>query len=124
MPVISKIGRKDSRVVSVVLLIYALLVIGSVSMIYPLMLMLSGSVKSKADFYQITPVPRYFFDDDVLWAKYVESKYTDQFEAEKAQFEPIGYWHKIRPPVIASQQQELAQDFMAFRAETDWSLDW
>ncbi len=124
MPVISKIGQKDSRVAGVVLLIYAVLVIGSVSMIYPLMLMLAGSVKSKADFYQIAPIPRYFFDDDVLWAKYVESKYTDQFEAEKAQFKPIGYWHKIRPPVIDPQQEERAQQFMAFRTETDWSLDW
>jgi len=124
MPAISKIGRKDRRVRYVIWAIYALLLIGSVSMIYPLMLMVSGSVKSKTDFYRITPIPRYFFDDDVLWAKYLESKYTDVFEAEKALFEPIGRWRKIRPPDIDRTQQKRAKQFIAFRAQADWSLDW
>ena len=124
MPAISKIGRKDRRVRCVIWAIYALLLIGSVSMIYPLMLMVSGSVKSKTDFYRITPIPRYFFDDDVLWAKYLESKYTDVFEAEKALFEPIGRWRKIRPPDMDRTQQKRAKQFIAFRAQADWSLDW
>ena len=124
MPVISRIGQKDWRVRCVILSIYTVLLIGAVSMIYPLMLMVSGSVKSRTDFYQITPIPRYFFDDDVLWAKYLESKYRDIFEAEKVLFEPVGNWRQIRPPVIDLKQQERAQRFVAFRAQTDWSLDW
>jgi len=124
MPVISKIGQKDWRVRCVIWSIYSVLLIGSVSMIYPLMLMVSGSVKSSTDFYQITPIPRYFFDDDVLWAKYLESKYSEIFEAEKALFEPVGHWRKIRPRVIDREQEERAQQFITFRAQSDWLLDW
>ena len=124
MPVISKIGQKNWRVRCEIYTIYTVLSIGTISMIYPLTLMLSGSVKSETDFFQITPIPSYFLDDEVLWAKYLESKYTLIPEAEKALFEPVGHWRKIELPQISEAQHQAAEHFVAFRAATDWPLDW
>jgi len=42
------------------------------------------NMKSMADFSDITPYPRFLWNDQVLWQKYVESKYANIREAEKA----------------------------------------
>ena len=47
--------------------IYTLLTVGAVTMIYPFMLMLSGSMKSEADSVYISPLPRFWFEDEVLF---------------------------------------------------------
>ncbi|NIA08013.1 MAG: hypothetical protein GWP14_10355 [Actinobacteria bacterium] len=76
MPVISKIGTRSPKVRMVYGLIYGVLIAGALGMIYPFLLMLSGSVKSEADMLDITPYPRYWFDDTALFRKYVESKHN------------------------------------------------
>ncbi|MCC6679917.1 MAG: ABC transporter permease subunit [Phycisphaeraceae bacterium] len=123
MPVISKVGQKSWGVRIVIGTIYTLLTIGAVSMIYPLMLMLSGSVKSQTDFTWITPIPRYFFDDNVLWMKYLESKYGI-VEAEIAHDRNYGSYRKITTPELSAEARELAELFDEFRREYDCPLQW
>lgn len=76
MPIISSIGSHSIKVRLLYGIIYALLCVGSITMIYPLSLMLSGSVKSDADSYSIKPYPEFWFDDIMLFKKYVETKYN------------------------------------------------
>ncbi len=124
MPIISKIGQKTWRVRIAVYSIYGILLFGSLSMLYPLTLMLSGSVKSNADFQSLSPVPKFFFNDDVLWAKYIESKYNNIREIEMAMHTPMGNWSQVRRPKINQSQNIRAQKFIAFREQTSWSNDW
>ena len=49
MPIISTIGRRSLQVRLLVWTIYGLLIIGATTMIYPFLLMLSGSTKSSVD---------------------------------------------------------------------------
>ena len=56
-------------------MIFAVLSVGSLTMLYPFALMLSGSVKSDTDYFWVTPYPRYLVRDDILYMKYIESKY-------------------------------------------------
>ena len=76
MPIISKVGTRSLKVRLAYGAIYAVLALGSVTMIYPFLLMLSGSVKSEADSVEYTPYPQFWFDDVTLFQKYVESKYN------------------------------------------------
>ena len=124
MPIISKIGQKTWRVRIIVYCIYGLLSIGSLSMLYPLTLMLSGSVKSGADFQSISPIPGYFFDDEVLWAKYIESKYRDIRNVEMALHKQLGHWRSIQLPEAGQAEQKRAEAFIAFRESEEWSSDW
>jgi multiple sugar transport system permease protein len=104
---------------------YFVLAIGSLCMIYPLLLMLSGSVKSGTDFYSIAPLPRYLFDDRVLWAKYVESKYTLIPDAEEAQDRTVGLWESlIDKPQFTVHELDQADLFRRFRAQGDWPSEW
>ena len=56
MPVISRIGARSFKVRFVYRVIFFILVLGSVTMIYPLLLMLAGSVKSDTLWYPPTPI--------------------------------------------------------------------
>lgn len=124
MPVISRIGRRDWKVRFVVWGIYTLLTLGAISMIYPFLLMLSGSVKSDADYQQVSVLPRYLLDDDVLWMKYVESKYGHVGEAEKAYRISIGTWRKIAVPNGAEVADVTVRDFQDFRVASQWPSYW
>ena len=51
------------------------LVLGGITMIYPFLLMLSGSVRSEMDIAQMNVLPDYLKHDDVLVRKFLEMKY-------------------------------------------------
>jgi multiple sugar transport system permease protein len=120
MPIISQIGRRNWKVRVVVSTIYTILIIGSISMIYPLLLMLSGSVKSDTDFIWITPVPRYLWNDDILWMKYGETKYPDLITAEQCWAQRIGSWRNVQVPDAAELNDPLVDAFRQYRAEGNW----
>ena len=117
MPIISKVGSRSRRVRLVYGTIYALLIFGSITMIYPFMLMVSGSMKSEADSVYVTPWPRFWFDDRVLFQKYVESKHdVNLSDAEAAWGRRIGSWRNIPRP----EPSEHLGEFLAWRANCPW----
>src|SRR5205814_10681836 len=103
---------------------YAVLIIGAVTMVYPLLLMLSGSTRSETDFLWVGPVPQYLWDDRILWMKYIESKYSYLPYAEAALRHPIGSWRNQTPPVISPKDRELVELFRKFRDTFNWPREW
>ena len=69
MSIFLKSERKDSKVILLLSIIYIFLSIGALTMIYPLLLMLSGSVKGKLDAYEFDVVPQFLVNDDVLYKR-------------------------------------------------------
>ncbi len=119
MPIISQIGRRSWGVRLVLGAIYLVLLAGAATMVYPFMLMLSGSVKSETDLLLISPVPQFWFDDLVLFQKYVESKHNVQImDAEAAWGRRIGSWRSLAPPTEAESAH--LDEFLAWRAECPW----
>ncbi|MDP6111689.1 MAG: ABC transporter permease subunit, partial [Planctomycetota bacterium] len=99
--------------------IFLILSIGAISMIYPLLLMLSGSVKSQTDLMKITPWPRYWFNDLALFQKYAESKYNVSLpDIEKAWHRAVSIYDKIEKP--AQCDAELLESFLAWREKCPW----
>jgi multiple sugar transport system permease protein len=121
MPIISRVGNRSWGVRALYGTIFIILGIGAITMIYPLMLMVSGSVKSETDFLWITPFPEYITNDDILWMKYVESKHTLIPTAEATYQRPIGIWRSTKPPKV---DQALADAFRKFRDTTEWPDQW
>lgn len=124
MPIISKIGRRNWKVTFVIGTIYVLLGIGAVTMIYPLLLMLSGSVKSDTDYQKNTPLPEYLWDDGVLWQKYIESKYATIPDAERARHGKVDLWRKLTPPDAAAVADPLVAEYQKFREQGKWEPYW
>ncbi len=115
MPIISQIGKRSLKVRLLYASIYIALSIGAVTMIYPLMLMLSGSVKSEADSWSIKPYPEFWFDDLILFQKYTEAKYNVfAQDVQQAWCKPVMSWRTIEKPAPVSP--ELISDFRSWRA--------
>ena len=87
-------------------------------MIYPLLLMLSGSVKGKLDAYEFDVVPKFLVNDDVIYKRYTEQKYNENVdEYQVANKEFIRIFKKVEPP---SQINEIIlNDWRNFQIKTD-----
>lgn len=77
MSLIPTVGKKSMETRLIITLIYFLLTIGGITMVYPFLIMVSGSFKSEVDISDYNVIPRYFFDNEVLFRKYLESKYNE-----------------------------------------------
>ena len=77
MPLISPVGRKSIAVRLLTITLYAILIVGGVTMVYPFLLMVSGSFKSDVDKNDFDIFPAFFYDDTVLYRKFIEGKYNN-----------------------------------------------
>ncbi len=77
MPIISQIGRKAWRMRLLIWSIYVILTVGSVTMVYPFMMMLALSFSSRADFQENQVIPRWFYSEDALYRKFTAAKYNE-----------------------------------------------
>ena len=118
MSIFLKSERKDSKVILLLSIIYIFLSIGALTMIYPLLLMLSGSVKGKLDAYEFDVIPQFLVNDDVLYKRYTEQKYNEKVdEYQVANKEFIRIFKKVEPP---SQINEIIlNDWRNFQIKTD-----
>ncbi len=76
MAIIGKVERKSWKVRLLDAAIHLVLLLGAATMVYPLLLMLSGSIKSDVDFYRFSLFPDYIFDQELLYKKFLLSKYN------------------------------------------------
>ncbi len=84
MPIIPTVGRRAFRIRLLIAAIYAILTMGAVTMVYPFLLMLSTSVTSSTDTNEYRVVPRFFYSEDALFAKYVDDKYAGEIDTVNA----------------------------------------
>ncbi|NKB72849.1 MAG: ABC transporter permease subunit [Candidatus Latescibacteria bacterium] len=99
MPIISTIGRRSLRVRALLWSIYLLLIIGATTMVYPFLLMLSGSTKSSVDSPSAKVVPPFLASDTDLYRKYVEALFNEhQVVAENAYHIDIPSFRTLEAP--------------------------
>lgn len=80
MPIIGNVGRRSFKVRLLNISIHVILILGAVTMVYPFLMMLSGSMKSTVDNTGLTAVPSYFYDEGMLYKKWIEAKYNESVE--------------------------------------------
>lgn len=78
MSIIGKVGRRSRKVRLLNSLLHITLILGAITMIYPFMLMVSSSFKSAVDNTRLSLIPRFFFYDETLYQKYLESRYNEE----------------------------------------------
>lgn len=116
MPIISDVEAKSWKVRLVYGLMYAVLIAGAITMLYPFSLMISGSFKSDTDINNVTIYPQYWTNDRVLFQKYLESKYSVRVEnLEMAWWQKVASWRLIDIP--GNQEPSLLEEFFAWREE-------
>ncbi len=113
MSAILQSERRNVRTRLLVLCMYALLVSGGLTMVYPFLIMVSGSTKSDVDVDEYDLVPRYWHDDAMLYRKYVEEKYNEQFRTFRANcVTPAFSFRELKPP--APPFAELLESWRLF----------
>lgn len=72
--VFSPASERSVKVKGLYAMIYGFLILGAVTMIAPFLIMLTGSIEPKAQADSMF-VPRYLIEREVLWQRYLETKY-------------------------------------------------
>lgn len=107
MPIISKGGRKSLKVRLIFAAIYTILVVGTITMAYPFMLMLSSSIASPFDFDDLRIIPKYLTSDDALVKKYLYAKYG------QANFRELGIIYRRDADWLTWSSLREEKDFIA-----------
>ena len=104
MAIIGKVERKNWRVKLLNAAIHLILLLGAATMVYPLLLLISGSIKSDVDFYSFSLFPEYMYRDSLLYKKYLLTKYNGQNVLMFNQFRlQIGSLDHLMPPEYPSR---------------------
>jgi len=121
MPVISVVGRSSWHMRATIVALYLLLAAGSVTMIYPFLLMLSTSITSGVDVDAYRVVPEYLYDNEVLLAKYAEEKYMQPTNLNAAYGCEIFHFRELVPLL---RQRRATQSAQALAAQAVRVREW
>lgn len=78
MSIIGVVGRNSKKVKALNFSIHIILLLGSITMIYPFLMMVSASFKSSVDSKSFSIYPKYFFEEDMLLKKYTEARMNEE----------------------------------------------
>ena len=81
MPILSPIGRRSLRMRLLISGIYMFLIAGAVTMVYPFLLMISGSTKSAVDLHPHEAIPAFVNNDLALYRKHIEGLFNERVTA-------------------------------------------
>ncbi len=123
MPIILKPERRNIRTRLIVGVMYVLLTMGACSMVYPFLLMLSGSTKSRVDANDFDMFPRYLHDLSSLYRKHVEAKYSENLQLYLLTTgDPARSFKTVAPP--DTFKPALVVDWIAFRDGVKVPASW
>jgi ABC-type glycerol-3-phosphate transport system permease component len=119
MPIIGKVGRRSLRVRILNISIHLVLILGGITMIYPFLIMVSGSFKSEVDGRRFSIYPEFFTDNDILWQKFVESRYSEYGpQMIESYYSRFASFDQVRPPTEFERSRQRHEDFKTFLDET------
>ncbi|MBP7831038.1 MAG: ABC transporter permease subunit [Kiritimatiellae bacterium] len=115
MPLLPHTGRRHPRTRVFLAAMYLLLFAGAATMIYPFLLMISGSVKSAVDIQDLSLWPRYLTEDAALYRSYVEGLFNESLELCRVTYDADARsFQAVEPP--AAPNAKLVAEWDAFRA--------
>lgn len=98
--------------------IYAVLLLGSTTMIYPFLLMIAGSTKSGVDTPESVIIPSFLVDDDALYRKDCEGFFNESLDMMRMAFNnEANSFKKTDPP--QNPNPELADEWERFLKKAD-----
>ena len=117
MAIISAIGRKHWKVRLLFVGMYSALILGAATMVYPFLLMISGSTKSAMDIKYFDAFPRFLTDDNWMYAKHLEGLFNEKilnmdiaYEKDDVAFERLSF--------TPESNDALSREWTAFLDET------
>lgn len=115
MPMISSVGRKANSTRLLIAGLYAVLLLGGLTMIYPFLLLMAGSTKTGVDIKDVAWLPSFLVDDTALYRKHVEALFNEQLDVMRAVYDnDVVSFEKLDPPaVVRMPWVQVWRDFIA-----------
>jgi len=92
MSLLPTVGRKNIKIRLGILLIYTLVILGGVTMVYPFLITMTGAVSNSLDISKYRPYPKYLFNKQERYMKYLAERYYMRFAFFKSAYEVPEYW--------------------------------
>ena len=113
MSLIAKTARKSVRGRLLILSMYLLLTAGAATMVYPFLLMLSGSTRSALDAHESNIIPTYLIDPEQLYRKFAEGFFNESLAMARITLQTnLSSFTALRPP--AENSSPLLPDWQHF----------
>lgn len=118
MALLPTVGRKALALRFGIALIYLMLILGGVTMIYPFLITLTGAVSNAYDYERYGWYPRYWFQPEERYFKYLSEKYGEasRFDYFRSAYGVPAHWGSFRD--IADEPAPLRY-FAIYGAERD-----
>lgn len=115
MPIISNIEARSIKGRILIAAIFTVLTLGGLTMVYPFLIMLSGSLRSEMDQTDLDVVPSFLLNQDVLYRKFAETKYSQRMiDFNRANLVREFSFRDIpAPKTLVPQQARDLEEFMA-----------
>lgn len=115
MSIISEVGRNDTKTRILIFSIYAVLSLGSLSMLYPFLLMLSGSTKTEVDEHHSDLIPPYLISDEALYRKHLERLFNERYTTLSIAYNNTerSFGQLAMPPLQHPKLVDLWEQFVA-----------
>ena len=123
MAILSPVEAKSFKGRLIHAAIILLLTVGGATMVYPFVIMISGSLRSEIDASELTVVPRYLIDDQELYRKFLETKYGQDILALGRSHGLNAYSFATVPPPAAASP-EAVQALRDFLVRPDLPRHW
>jgi multiple sugar transport system permease protein len=123
MPIISSVEARSHKGRALLAGITIALTIGAITMVYPFLVMLGGSLTSEMDSTDMHIIPQYLHNDNVLYRKFLETKYDQdviQLNAAHGRGD-FSFRDAKLPDKIDPQQADLVRQFIE---QSDLPLYW
>ena len=121
MPIISNVNARSRQGKILYAAIFVVLILGAITMIYPFLLMLSGSVRSNVDSQELRIIPSFWSNDEMLFKKYISSKYYQLPNLYKAWGQRPASWQRVEIPNVT--EPTYLENYLVWRGEAQqWEL--
>lgn len=117
MPIIPNIGRRHIKIRLAIAVVYAVLIMGGITMVYPFMLTLTQSLSNGYDYERYSPFPKYIFSEKERYLKYLAERYDHgrAFSCFQAAYKTPAHWGAFRD--IACEKNVVDKYFPVFGSE-------
>jgi multiple sugar transport system permease protein len=114
MPIISTVESRSKRGRLIQAGIIIVLTLGGITMIYPFLIMISGSLRSEMDSADISLVPAFLTNRDDLYRKFLETKYNqDVASLDRAhRRKDYNFEHAFVPKGVVRRRVEDMREFV------------
>lgn len=119
MPIISRIGRRSPKVRALYVGMYAFLILGAATMVYPFLIMISGSTKSAVDIKYFDVVPRFLREDVWLYRKHIEALFNERVLNMNIAYDNDMLAFEVIEEPVGTPYRALSQAWHAFVGQAD-----